>query len=93
MQVGRVLPIISKMHQVTIFSFSGNTSPHRRNTLIFEYDKISGKVVLQERTGTAWATPPPGAICITGDDHLHFKFIKEKEKKIEILIMVHVKKC
>ena len=59
--------------------FGGNTSLHQRNTLIFEYDKLSEKVVLQDQTGTAWKTPPPGAIFITGDDHLHFKFIKEKD--------------
>ena len=81
MQVGRVFPIISKMHKVTILSFGGNTSPHQQNTIIFEYNKISGTVVLQERTGTVWATPPPGTICITGDDHLHFNFINEKKTK------------
>ena len=38
-------------------------------------------VVRQELTGTSWAAPPTGEICITGDDHIHFNFIKKNETK------------
>ena len=79
MNVSRVFPLISMMYKVSLASFGGNASPGKRNTLIFEFDSATGNVVVHEYFGEYWVEPPHGTLCITGDDSMHFEYIRKHQ--------------